>query len=311
MKAFFLLALILSLCVSSSCSFFRKDPIILQVNSYKLTSRQFAKRLARKIHSLNIQDVQNHQFMENLKRQLVTDLIIEFLIHQWAKTHSISVSEIEINQALQKIKHKYPNDEIFNLYLKRKKTTINEWKEYIKKTLLSEKVMKKIGSAAKPPSLKEVQGYYQNNSNLFKKNPRILIYHIFHKEKAVLIKIQELLKQGESLEKAVEKFIKNPQITKPQWIEKGILKIFDQAFSLKKNEISPIWSSSYAYHIIQVLDKKPAQQMAFDKVKQKINQKLLAQRQKALFAKWLDEQSKKINVLKNEAALKKIKVNLL
>ena len=311
MKTLFLPTLILSLWVSSGCSFFNKNPVVLQINSHKLTSRQFAKRLAQKIYSLNIQDVKNQELIENIKRQVVTDLIMEFLINQWAKSHSISISQKEIHQALEKIKSKYPNKKAFEWYLKRKKTTVEEWTEHIKNNLLSQKITQKIGSKASPPSLKEVQEYYKNNTSLFTQKPRILIYHIFHKQKEILMKIKEDLKQEKDIVKATKKLIKDPQMLKPQWVQKGTLQIFDQAFHLKKKEISPIWSSSYAHHIIQVLDKKPEQQIPFEKVKQSIIQKLLKQRQKALFVKWLDQQSKKVKVLKNEAALKKIKVGLL
>jgi len=59
------------------------------------------------------------------------------------------------------------------------------------------------------------------------------------------------------------------------------------------------------------LDKKPPQQLEFDTVKEQISQKLTTQRQKALFIKWTDKQIKKTTILKNEEAIKKIKVKLL
>ncbi|MDE0119451.1 MAG: SurA N-terminal domain-containing protein [Bdellovibrionales bacterium] len=151
MKTLFLPTLILSLWVFSGCSFFNKNPVVLQINSDKLTSRQFAKRLAQKIHSLNIQEVKNQELIENLKRQLVTDLIMETLIKQWAKSHSISISKKELHQELQKIKSKYPDKEAFEWYLKRKKTKVEEWTEHIKNNLLSQKVMQKMGSKTPPP----------------------------------------------------------------------------------------------------------------------------------------------------------------
>ncbi len=305
--------LILSLSMSwlSSCSFFHKDPVVLQINTQKWTGRAFAKRLAGKIHTLNIQDIQNQALMEELKKQLITDLIMEHLIHQWARAHFLSVSEAELKQALQKIKKSYPSNEVFELHLKKRKIHSQEWENLIRNNLLNKKVMGKIGALAPPPSLKELKEYYKIHLSSFKSPARLLIYHIFHKKKEVLTKIKDDLKEEGSLIKSAKKLIKDPRITKAEWVEKGTLKIFDQAFSLKKDEISPVWSSAYAYHIIQVLDKKPSRQLEFEQVQQQIRRELLAQRQKALFIKWLDEQSKKLTVLKNETAIKKIKVKLL
>lgn len=302
---------LLSLWLLNSCSFFYKDPVVLQINSKKWTSRQFAKLLAEKIHALNIQNARDNLLIENLKEQLTTDLIMEYLIHQWAKTHSIFITESELQQTLKQIKNSYPSDAIFKLYLKTKKTNKEEWKKQIKNNLLNKKIIEKIGSKAKAPSIEEMQEYYQNNLHSFKKNSQILIHHIFHKRKEIITKIQKALIQENNLIAAARQFTKHTQIIKSQWVEKGTFKVFDQAFSLKKQEISPIWSSPYAYHIIQVLDKKPAQQIAFETVKKQISQKLLAQRKKALFSKWLDKQSKKINILKNEGVIKKMKVQLL
>ena len=298
-------------CMLSGCSFFYKDPVVLQINSQEWTSRQFAKRLARKIHTLNINDVQNDLLIEKLKEQLITDLLMEYLIYEWAKVHSVLVSEVELQQTLKKIKSSYPSESVFRLYLKRRKTNKKEWETYIKNNLLNKKVIQKIGSKATAPELKEMQEYYQNNLDLFKNKERILIQHVFHKKESLITAVQKSLKQKKNLISAARAFIEDSQITQAQWVERGMLKVFDQAFSLKINQISPVWASSYGYHIIQVLDKKNPQQMKFETVKTQIQQTLLIQRQKALFAKWLDKQSKKIDILKNEKAIKKIKAKVL
>ncbi len=297
------------LCLLSGCPF--QDPVVLQINSQKWTSRQFARHLARKVRTLSINDTQNDLPIEELKEQLITDLLMEYLLHEWGKAHSIFVSEAELQQAIEKIKKNYPSKDVFELYLKRKKTNKEEWKRHIKNNLLNKKVMQKIGSDAKKPELKEMQEYYENNLNLFKKKERILIHHVFHKKKEPITKVQQSLKQNKDLISTARNFIENSQITQAQWVERGILQIFDKAFKLKINQVSPVWTSPYGYHIIQLLDKRPSRQLAFETVKTQIYQALLTQRQKALFAKWLDTQSKKINILKNEEAIKKIKIRTL
>ena len=309
MKVTLFYLLLQFLWLLNSCFFFQKDPIVLQINDQTWTSKQFAKRLAQKIRSANIQNAQNQEIIENLKEHLIGDLAMEYLIYQWAKTYSISISEKELQQNLRKNTHL--NNEVFNLYLQRKKINKREWENNVRKNLLSKKVMQQIGSKAQQPSLEEIKEYYTSNINLFKKKQRILIYHIFHEKKDFILKVKERLKQGETMEQAVYKFTDHPQMSQARWVEKGSLEVFDKAFQLKKNQISPIWSSAYAYHLIQVLDKKPAQILKFEKVKDQIRQKLLTQQQKALFTKWLDRQMKNLSVLKNEEALKKIKVRSL
>ena len=305
-----LLFFLLNVILLNSCFFSNKNPVVLQINSQKWTSRQFAKLLVKKIRASNIQDLKNEKLIEKIKEQLIGDLLLSHLLNQWAKAHSITVSPTELEKEIQKLKNSYPSEDVFDLYLKRKNINKKEWKESIKNHLLNKKIMSKIETQIPSPSSKEIQEYYKTNSHLFKKKSRILIHHIFHEKKEVLIKIEKALKQRVPLEKIHKKFIDGPKI-KPQWVEKGTLAVFDEAFSLKKNEISPILSSPYAYHIIQVLDKKPQQQLTLEEVKPQIIKQLLSQRKKAHFKKWIDKQSKSLKILKNEKVLKNIKVKAL
>ena len=306
-----LLIFLLNIILLNSCFFSNKNPIVLQINSQKWTSQQFAKLLVKKIRTSNIQDLKNEKLIEKIKEQLIGDLLLSHLLNQWAKAHSITVSPTELEKEIQKLKNSYPSENVFNLYLKRKNINKKEWKKSIKNYLLNKKIMSKIETQMPSPSLKEIQEYYKNHTHLFKKKSRILIRHVFHEKKEVLIKIEKTLKQGVSLEEIHKKFIDEPKIKQPQWVEKGTLAVFDAAFSLKKKEVSPILSSPYAYHIIQVLDKKPEQQLTLEEVKPQIIEQLLSQRKKAHFKKWIDKQSKSLKILKNEKVLKNIKVKAL
>lgn len=305
------LIVLLNSILLNSCYFSNKNPVVLQINSQKWTSQQFAKLLAKKIKTSNIQDLKNRKLIEKLKEQLIGDLLLSHLLSQWAKAHSITVSSAELKKEIQKLKTSYPSEEVFNLYLKRKKINKKEWKESIKNYLINKKIMSKIETQIPSPSSKEIQEYYKSNIHLFKKKSRILIHHIFHEKKEVLIKIEKALKQGVSLEKIHKKFIDESKIKQPQWVEKGTLAVFDKAFSLKKNEVSPILSSPYAHHIIQVLDKKPDQQLSLEEVKPQIIKQLLSQRKKAHFKKWIDRQSKNVKILKNVNILENIRVKAL
>ena len=304
---------ILILAGPLACSFWPANPVVLQINDQKWTGREFAKLLSQKVHRMNIQDLQTGAGLEELKQQLITDLLLRHLVEQWAKARSVSVSPAEVRQEIQKIKNSWPGDKVFYLYLRRKKTKIKEWENHIKFKLLNQKVLQKIGAKVPPPSLEEMKEYYQNHLALFQVRARILVYHAFHEKKSALKKIRALVKKGETLPSAVRQFV--PQVPardlKPQWMEKGTLKVFDQAFSLKKGQISPVWQSDYGWHLIQMLKKKPAGRLSFEKARPEIEHLLTSQRQRAIFTKWVDEQGKKVKVLKNKPALQKIKLKLL
>jgi peptidyl-prolyl cis-trans isomerase C len=57
-------------------------------------------------------------------------------------------------------------------------------------------------------------------------------------------------------------FIRRGQTVKP---------FEDAAFSQQKDVIGPVITTEYGYHIIQVLDRKPAKKIALEAVKDKIS----------------------------------------
>jgi parvulin-like peptidyl-prolyl isomerase len=68
------------------------------------------------------------------------------------------------------------------------------------------------------------------------------------------------------------------------------------AFSLTNNQISDIVTSPYGYHIIQLLDRTPAQKVAFDKVSDSIKNYLLNQKLAPLAPAYLQKLKKDANV---------------
>ena len=302
---------ILFFCVLfNSCSFFYKDPVVLQINEKKWTATAFSKRLAQKINSFSSEQKIPYDFLENIKTQLIGDLLMEYLVQKRAKEYFIVISEQEWQHTLQKIQNSYSSKEVFDLYLKRQKVNRKTWEKSVYSTLLHKKVVQHIGSTAKKPSPKELKSYYQNHLNLFKKTSSLLIYHIFHKEKQKALQAREALKKNHSLMRS-QKLTSGQKTELPkgerQWVEKGNFTLFDQAFSLKKNEISPIWLSPHGYHVIQLIDKKPAHIIPYKTALPRIQKILMDQRKKALWTKWLDTESQKVKVWTNKKALAKIK----
>ena len=294
----------------SSCSFFHKDPVVLSINEKKWTSRLFSIRLAQKINDLNVQDVSDPAFMASLKKQLTGELLREYLVERWAKEHAVFVSSAEWAKALKKIQNSYTGENVFELYLKRKKTNKKAWESALKQQMLYEKVMHHMAVSVDQPSEKEARAYYRDHSPLFQKKASLLIYHVFHKQKTPLLKIKEELSKGKTLSSAVENIMGDSLFLQKQWVTKGVFKIFDQAFSLKKTEISPVWASLYGWHIVQARDKKPAQMMPYEEALPRIREQLMNQRRRAFFAEWLNTESQKVQVFTNKEALKKIKIKI-
>ena len=295
----------------TSCHFFQTNPVILQIDSKEWTSKEFAHLLAQKINNLPKTNATfNNDFIDKIKQQLIQDLIIEEIIRHWSVQNNIMVSEQELQNYLEIHKNGYPESSVFTIHLKKRTLNEKQWKEDIKKILLSEKVMKHISKNSTKPSEKEMRNYYKNNKNLFRTRAKILILQIFHQQREVILQIQNQIQQGGDFKILSKKFSQSPSPGRPEWVEQGVLKVFDTAFSLKKGQFSSVLSSPYGYHLIQVLDTQPEETLSFSKARTKIQRQLTQIRQRAIFTDWLDKQSKKVHILTNQGILKKIKVKV-
>ena len=73
---------------------------------------------------------------------------------------------------------------------------------------------------------------------------------------------------------------------------------FEQAvFNLQKEELSQPVRTPSGYHIIQVLDITPAQQMTYDSVKEQIRTMLLREEQTAVWEQWLTDTQEELGVV--------------
>ncbi len=288
------------------------DPIILTINQKSIRSREFAEKLALKAKSFPLQSLLKKDMTDHLKKQLIQDLSMEEVIHQWAGFYRIRVSEKEVLSRLKTLKNPYPSSQIWQAFLKKNHSTEDQMKTPIRFRLLSQKVMDHITKGQiTPPSLKETKAYYTQNQSSFLNPPQIQIRQIVHNHKKTLHKVREQIRKGGDFKKLARSFSTHPKKEKPEWVTKGTLDVFDQVFTLKKNQISQVLSSPYGYHIIQVLDHKKSSLMSFQQAQSTIQNHLTRMRKKAFFRKWLDKQKQKLHIRVHSSRLKQIKIKVL
>ncbi len=169
-----------------------------------------------------------------------------------------------------------------------KKLLINAWaKDQFDKTIVSES---------------EAKAYYQKHLDQFKVPARAHARHILLKDKksaeAVIAELKGL--KGEALK---QKFIelakeKSTGPTGPKGGDLGyftkeqmVLPFSKAAFALKKGTITetPV-KTQFGWHVIYLEDKKPAQTIPFDQVKEKVIMKLKQQR----FAQKMEQETKQL-----------------
>ncbi|HTW66008.1 MAG TPA: peptidylprolyl isomerase [Bryobacteraceae bacterium] len=133
----------------------------------------------------------------------------------------------------------------------------------------------------------QVQAYYDAHKDQFRTPARVHARHILlsttnkPKDQVPKIKAQaeDILKQikaGGNFAELAKKYSQDPGSAQKGgdlgWVSRGqMVKNFeDTVFALKDNEISPVVTTEYGFHIIQVLERQPAHLQTLDEVKPQI-----------------------------------------
>ncbi len=142
----------------------------------------------------------------------------------------------------------------------------------------------------------ESQKYYQDNITLFSEPEMIKVSHILLHNKEKANEVLSLIKKGADFAAMAEKYSEYKPSSKRGgdlgYIQQGTTgmgKTFEEAaFSLKKGEVSNPIETPLGYQLIFVNEKKSAETMKFDDVKNKIVQELRNQKREKFFKAYLE-----------------------
>lgn len=304
---------ILNLIFLSSCDWrsnrFASKPVV-QVNDHSLSAKDFSTQLARRLKNFDALAAKDPGNVNRAKEDIISVFILQSLTMDYAKAHDLRVEDAELEKALNDFRSSYPDDLSFRRVLAEENLSVSEWKEELRQTLLYQKVFKKISEKISQPTDLEINRYYEDNKNQYKRQERIYLRQIILDELSKAQNVKDELKKKDFAELA-KKYSVSPESKNGGlvgWIEKGSVDIFDKAFSLPIGGTSQVLESSYGFHIFKVERKQSAGYAPVSEVKEQIIQAVLGKKQQAEFSAWLDQQIRAGRVLKDQALISAITV---
>lgn len=307
------LVLITGLFIFSGCTFQRADipnmPVI-KVNDRSLSAKGFSEKLARDLRKFDALTAKAPKNVERAKNEIIENFLIESLILDFAARNKIVISEEELNKELNLVRQSFPDDLSFRKVLADENLSLSEWKESIQTALTQRKVFAHISETISQPSESEVLAFYTANKERFSRKERVYLRQILIDD---LLKAEVIKDELKSLAFAdlAKKYSISPEGRNGGlvgWVERGSVEVFDKAFSMALNVPSPPIQSPYGYHIIKVEKKSPASILPMADVRESIVKDLIAGREQAKFAQWLDQQIRMARVFKDKALIDSIEV---
>lgn len=284
---------------------------VIKVNNSVLTAKDFSKQLADILITYDSITANNPTTIQRIKESILKQFVFQEIIKNWAKENNIEITDSELSSESKKIRSLYPNDMSFRQSLASQGVSFNLWSDQLKESLLQKKVLEKMQISIEPPTENEIQSYIESNGDRFQIGEAVKIQQIVVLKKESSEHLLNLIKKGSDLGKLAKEYSITPESENlgiTDWIERGTLDVFDQAFSMPIGGLSSIIKSPYGYHIYKVIDHRKSSRYTNDQAKKMASRYILANREQAKFSDWLDHEIRKTKIFRNNDLIQSITV---
>jgi foldase protein PrsA len=256
------------------------------------------------IASVNGQNISRSDLDKKLEanpaaRQVLTQLVQQDLIDQYAKDKNVQISQADIDKRENEIKARYPAGQ-FDQILKQQGLTEQDVQNILRQNLVLEKAVAPQVHVTDA----DVKAYFDKNHALFDKPEQVRARHILVADEKTAQTVLGKVKSGGSWDALAKQYSTDPS-TKDKGGELGFFgkgqmvpQFQDAAFNAKVGQVVGPVKSPFGYHIIQVEEKKPPQKATFASTKDQIHQQLVQQQEQQQVPAFLQQlrSQAKINV---------------
>jgi len=238
------------------------------------------------------------------KSQL-SQLIPQALIDQYATDNKVEISDAEIQKKEDEIKAKYPAGQ-FEQILKAQNLTDAD----VKKILRQQAVLEKAVQPQITVTDADIKAYLAKNHTSLDTTEQVHAKHILVADLKTANSIEAQLKSGAKFEDLAAKYSTDPS-SKAKGGDLGffgrnqMVKPFEvAAFSQPIGVVGPPVKSPFGYHIIEVIERKPAQVATLANSRDKIKNILTKQQEQTKLPEFMQGLRRKANIVINDDSLK-------
>jgi len=250
--------------------------------------------------------------LSDMKEKTLENLINRELLYQESQKKGIQVDEAAIDEQMKALKERFATEAEFKDVLTKMNQSEASMKSQFRRGMAIQQFIDKEIARKVTVSDKEVRAYYGKHPDLFKQPEQVRASHILiqvdpkaeesrkAEARTKIEKIQEKLHKGEDFSTLAKEFSEGPSSTRGGdlgYFTRGrLVKPFEgAAFALKPGQVSGIVKTNFGYHLIKVMDKKPATVIAYEDINDRLEQYLKhdkVEKEVGLYVQKLKEKAK-------------------
>ena len=287
------------------------DEVVAKVNGKPIYENQLDVELTRQL-----QKHKNPQpeIIEKLRQNALDKVIEREVLFQASQNLDIPDADEKAEENFLAIKEKIGSEERFQSYLKAYKQTSQQMRTTARQKIFMDEYLKRQGLLEPAVSEEEIKAFYQKAS--FKREEAVHLKHILVAidEEAEPTEKEQLRQKAEKLRRMIIEGADFSELAKEHsdsaeaekaggdlgYIKRDYMPAeFDKVvFSLKDNEVSHIIETKFGYHIVKLIDKRPAGNTPYDEVHDFIKKYLQNQRRPQMIAAHIEELKLKAKIEK-------------
>ena len=308
-----LLAAAISACHSNDIPVAEQPALV--INGEVVKASDFGRLLTKKLKNFDALAAKEPTNVKKAREIVLQELLVSALLRQEAKKRGITVTEEDVTKEFDRLRKNYPDDLTFRAALADEGMTAGEWRETLGRSLLEKKVfdaMNEDDAKADKDLEERARRYHAEHKAEFSRPAQVRLQQILLTKEDDAERLLKKLQKGLSFSDLAKKFSVSPDAKNGGdvgYISKGVVPAFDPAFNLKPGQLSGVIKSSYGFHIMKVLDKRPPTVLSYEQARERIIRALRADRQQARFRSWLEETTKSSKIERNDNVIEKIKIH--
>lgn len=274
---------------------------VATVNGAKIYLDEYQSLLNEKAGVLSGDFLKQPAYMKKFEDEVLDAMIAEKIMLLRARELNLSVSDAELEARIKDIKKDY-GDEFTGLFAAQN-INYEKWKEDFRKEVLLQKLIVEDVHSKILVSETEIENYFKKHRHTYKRDLCARVSQIVVRDMQTAEQAMQRLKAGEEFARVASEMSIGPEASRGGdlgFITKMVMPepLDETIFKIPVNTISPIVQSSYGFHIIKVMEVRPAKERSLPEVREEVIADIRLMKEKAAFAEWLEALKKKAVVRK-------------
>jgi len=239
---------------------------------------------------------EKEKIKNQIRREILKGWIEESVLKIEAQKYGLTVTDEELERVIKIDIDAVGGEEKFKEYLKKQGMSYEEYKEKLRDKLLKIKFVQIQVRGKVFITDDELKKAYDEAIKNYEKTPKyILSILIISGDENFASSIHEQILKGKSFEDVYRDYPKNLQFIKEETFKKDELasEILEKLKTIAPGEVTPVIKIGDQFYIIRLLKIEEGTPPSFEKMKEKLYQKLFEVKAQKFLEKWIKELEEK------------------